>query len=60
VLPHANAYATKLHLAEISSQVSAGAHDILVLDGAGWHPTDGALRVPANVTLLTCRAMRRN
>jgi transposase len=23
-----------------------------VLDGAGWHQTGGALRVPANVTLL--------
>ena len=28
------------------------AHAVLVLDGAGWHQTGGALRVPSNITLL--------
>ena len=52
VLPHANARAMNLHLAEISGQVAPGAHAVLVLDGAGWHQTGGELRVPANITLL--------
>jgi transposase len=52
VLPNANARAMNLHLAEISHQVTPGAHALLVLDGAGWHQTGGALRVPANITLL--------
>jgi transposase len=41
-----------LHLAEISREVCAGAHAVLVLDGAGWHQTGGELRVPANISLL--------
>lgn len=41
-----------LHLAEISRQVAPGAHAILILDGAGWHKTGGALVVPDNITLL--------
>lgn len=41
-----------LHLAEISREVSPGAHAVLVLDGAGWHQTGGELRVPDNVSLL--------
>jgi hypothetical protein len=51
VLPKANAEALSLHLAEIGGQVAAGAHAILVLDGAGWHIAD-ALDVPDNITLL--------
>jgi hypothetical protein len=35
VLPVANAEAMNLHLREISSQVTAGAHAVLILDGAG-------------------------
>ena len=41
-----------LHLAEISRQVAAGAHALLVCDGAGWHQTGGRLRVPSNISLL--------
>ena len=37
VLPNANAEAMSLHLAEIAKQVAAGAHAILILDGAGYH-----------------------
>ncbi len=52
VLPTANAAMMNLHLDEISTQVSHGAHAVLVLDGAGWHQTGGQLRVPENITLL--------
>ena len=39
------------HLDEISSQVSPGAHALLILDRAGWHTT-GKLDIPANISLL--------
>jgi transposase len=41
-----------LHLEEINSQVTQGSHAIVLLDGAGWHQTDGKLRVPGNISLL--------
>ncbi len=52
VLPQANTHALNLHLHEISSQVAAEAHAVLILDGAGWHQTGGSLQVPANISLL--------
>ena len=52
VLPEANAEAMNLHLAEISRQVSPGAHAVVVLDGAGWHQPGGRLHVPENLSLL--------
>ena len=51
VLPHCNTQAMQWHLAEISSQVVAGAHAVLILDQAGWHTT-GKLAIPTNITLL--------
>ena len=39
------------HLDEISSQVTPGAHAVLILDQAGWHTTS-KLTVPPNITLL--------
>jgi hypothetical protein len=51
VLPYANIEAMGLHLAEISREVTPGAHAVVVLDGAGWHGTP-ALRTPGNLTLL--------
>jgi hypothetical protein len=51
VMPHADTAAMNAHLVEISRTVAAGAHAILVLDGAGWHGSK-ALRVPENITLL--------
>ncbi|HIG41921.1 MAG TPA: IS630 family transposase [Gammaproteobacteria bacterium] len=51
VLPHCNTQAMQWHLDEISSQVSEGAHAILILDQAGWHTTDKLL-IPSNITLL--------
>ena len=52
IMPHVNADAMSEHLAEISTQVTPGAHAALLCDGAGWHQTGGRLRVPDNITLL--------
>lgn len=52
VLPRANIYAMNLHLQEISTQVTPGAHAVLIVDGAGWHKTGGELSLPANIGLL--------
>lgn len=41
-----------LHLAEISTQVTPGAHAVVTLDGAGWHQQGGKLRMPENISLL--------
>ena len=43
MLPHANAEAMSLHLAELSRHVAKDAHAVVVLDGAGWHQTGGRL-----------------
>ena len=50
VLPHCNTQAMQWHLDEISSQVSPGAHAILIVDQAGWHTT-GKLIMPPNITM---------
>ena len=39
------------HLEEIASQVTPGAHAVIILDQAGWHTT-AKLDIPANMTLL--------
>jgi hypothetical protein len=53
VLPFVNIEAMNLHLAEVSTQVSPGAHAVITLDGAGWHQTGGGkLRQPDNISLL--------
>ncbi len=39
------------HLEEISSQVSSGAHAVVILDQAGWHGSK-KLQIPPNITLL--------
>jgi len=52
VLPFVNIEAMNLHLVEISTKVTPGAHAVLVLDGAGWHTTGARLAVPPNLTLL--------
>jgi hypothetical protein len=52
ILPHVNAEAMNLHLAEISTQIAPGAHAVITLDGAGWHQLGGKLRVPDNISLL--------
>ena len=50
-MPEVNTEAMEEHLAEISRRVTAGAHAVLVLDGAGWH-TSPRLCVPDNISLL--------
>jgi transposase len=52
IMPAANSEAMSEHLKEISTQVSPGAHAVLVCDGAGWHQCGGRLKVPHNITLL--------
>lgn len=51
VVPAANSEALALHLAEISRQVSPGAHAALIFDGAGYHIAQN-LTVPENITLI--------
>ncbi len=52
VMPFVSSEAMTQHLAEIATQVSVGAHAVLVCDGAGWHQTSERLIVPDNITLL--------
>ena len=52
VMPWVSSEAMTLHLAEISKQVGASAHAVLVCDGAGWHQPGVRLTVPENITLL--------
>ena len=52
IMPAANSEAMSVHLKEISTQVSPGAHAVLVCDGAGWHQRGDKLTVPDNITLL--------
>jgi len=51
IMPICNTAAMNHHLSEISSQVAANAHAVVILDGAGWHRSQ-ALVVPGNITLL--------
>jgi len=52
VLPFVSTEAMNLHLAEISTQVTPGAHAVITLDGAGWHQAGGKLKLPDNLSLL--------
>ena len=52
IMPAVNTEAMNEHLQEISGQVSIGAIALLILDGASWHQTGGALIVPDNIALL--------
>jgi len=58
IMPVCNTAAMNHHLSEISSQVAADAHAVVILKpapaeagGAGWHRSQG-LVVPGNITLL--------
>ena len=59
--PYADTDMMQLHLDEISRNVAAGAHAVLLLDRAGWHTT-AKLEVPANITpiFLPSRAPELN
>ena len=54
VLPFCNTEAMQLHLDEIATKVSAGAHAILILDQAGWHGAK-ELRIPTIYRSCHCR-----
>ena len=51
VLPACNTEAMQLHLDEIATKVTAGAHAVLILDQAGWHGAKD-LEAPKNISLL--------
>src|SRR2546421_5363613 len=51
MLPACNTEAMQLHLNEIATKITPGAHAILLLDQAGWHGAK-ALKVPNNISLL--------
>ena len=51
IMPVCNTLAMNHHLREISSQIAADGHAVVILDGAGWHRSQG-LVVPGNITLL--------
>jgi hypothetical protein len=51
VLPGVSTAAMGVFLAELARAVPAGAHAVLVLDGAGWHISED-LAVLANLTLV--------
>ena len=51
MLPFANTTAMQMHLDEISRNVAAKAHGVVLMDRAGWHSTD-KLKVPKNLTII--------
>ena len=51
VLPACNGEAMQLHLNEIATKVTPGAHAMLLLDQAGWHGV-AILTVPSNISLV--------
>jgi len=51
IMPICNTAAMNHHLCEISSQVAADAHAVVILDRASWHNSHG-LVLPSNITLL--------
>ena len=51
VLPFANTRAMQMHLDEISCNVAAKAHGVVLMDCAGWHSTD-KLKVPKILTII--------
>jgi transposase len=52
VMPAVNAEAMAEHLREISASITAGAHGLVVCDGAGWHQPSVRLHLPDNISLL--------
>ena len=51
MLPFANTRAMQMHLDEISCNVAAKAHGVVLMDRAGWHRAD-KLKVPKNLTII--------
>ena len=53
MLPFANTRAMQMHLDEISCNVAAKAHGVVLMDRAGWHST-GKLKVPEKTSPSSC------
>ena len=52
MLPHANTEAMQIFLDRFAAErIGENEHVVMILDRAGWHGS-GALRVPANITLV--------
>ncbi len=51
ITPHVNTGAMNVFLEQFSRELPSDVHAAMILDRAGWHVA-GALRVPANVTLV--------
>ena len=51
MLPFADTRAMQMHLDEISGNVAAKAHGVVLMDRAGWHGAD-RLKVPRNLTII--------
>ena len=51
ISPTLNVGVVNLFLAQFGRELAAGAHAVLVWDGAGYHTSDG-LVVPSNVSLI--------
>ena len=51
MLPACNSEAMQLHLDEIATKVTPGAHAIVFLNQAGWHG-GRVLKVPSNISLM--------
>jgi len=58
ILPHVNTQCMQIFLEEVARR-HTDQNIVRVLDGAGWH-TGGALRVPANLRLLSLPRTRAN
>ena len=50
-MSYVNTEAMVLHLTEIARAMTADAHALLIVDGAGWHDSKDLI-VPDNITLL--------
>ena len=55
ILPHVNTECMQLFLDEVSAR-HPDEHIVMVIDGAGWHRSDG-LKAPANIYLLKLPGM---
>ena len=51
MLPSANTAAMQRHLDEISRNVAATAHAVILMDRAAWHSTD-KLKLPKNLSII--------
>ena len=51
VLPFCNTDTMNMHLAKIALHVAPGAHAVVLMDQADWHPTP-KLGLPANISVI--------